>query len=235
MSGYSFQQLEQAWVRAGGRPGEAQLAAAVAEAESGGNPRPGELNDTPPDYSVGPWQINYYGSNYTGRAARYGSPQSLEQNLDADARAAVDLADHSQSGWDNWTTYTHNLYEQYLPGGSAYTGANNVGSGVVGSGASGGGVSTGMNPPMQDASLASSVLGGDITGSIREFFIRMTELVGGAFLIYLGMRSATSSFNARNQRSQAPRTQRTVRSTATATGDTVTEEMNETEETEVAA
>lgn len=60
------------------------------------------LNNTPAtgDYSIGVWQINYYGSLYGPRTAEFGPPQQLIGNLKAQARAAAAL--YSQSGFGPW-------------------------------------------------------------------------------------------------------------------------------------
>jgi Lysozyme like domain len=203
VSGYSFQQLEQAWEQAGGPAASAVTAAAIAEAESGGNPRPGELNSTPPDYSVGPWQINYYGNLYSSRTAAFGPPSLLESNLLDDARAAVSISGGGKD-FSPWTEYTNGGYRSYL------TGASQGSAGV-----SGGGLQTSVGSngsTAQDVSLTGA-LGADVSGSIRELLLRLGELAGGIILIWLGLRSATSSFNARNTRSQQQPVRVNVRNT----------------------
>lgn len=127
-----FSGLEQLWEQAGGQPNLAPTMAAIAEAESGGDTA--SLNDNPStgDYSVGPWQINYFRDLYAPRAARYGTPNQLIANPVLDAKAAVDLAGGG-SGLSNWTTYTSGAYRQYMPGGSAApVGNGGGGGGVVG-------------------------------------------------------------------------------------------------------
>jgi len=115
VASYSFADLEQAWITAGGDPSKANIAAAIAMAESGGNPRSGELNNNPAtgDYSVGPWQVNYFGSLGGPRTSQFGPSSLLESNLVADARAAVAISNNGQD-FTPWTTYTHGTYEQYL-------------------------------------------------------------------------------------------------------------------------
>lgn len=60
------------------------------------------VNDTPAtgDYSVGLWQINYYGNLMGPRSQEFGSPQSLAGNPDAQAAAAKAL--FTQSGYQPW-------------------------------------------------------------------------------------------------------------------------------------
>ena len=63
--------------------------AAIPWFESGGLTN--NLNNTPAtgDYSVGLWQINYYGNLFPGREAAFGPPNLLAGNAQAQARAAV--------------------------------------------------------------------------------------------------------------------------------------------------
>jgi hypothetical protein len=100
---YSVAQLEQLWTGAGGDPSAAPLMAAIALSESGGNPW--ALNNDPAtgDYSVGLWQINYYGGLLDSRTARYGSPSQLRSDPQAQAKAAVDLYAGGR-GLSNWQT-----------------------------------------------------------------------------------------------------------------------------------
>jgi hypothetical protein len=116
----SFQQLEQLWVKAGGAARLAPTMAAIALAESGGNTT--SLNDNPStgDYSVGLWQINYYGSMLGPRTARYGSPIDLRNDPLANAKAAVDLAANG-AGLENWSTYKSGAYKSDLSGSSSAT------------------------------------------------------------------------------------------------------------------
>jgi hypothetical protein len=77
-------QLARLWVRAGGDPSKSKTAAAIALAESGG--RVDALNPRAPDYSVGPWQINYFGSLREPRTRQFGSPQRLMSDPLANSR-----------------------------------------------------------------------------------------------------------------------------------------------------
>ena len=115
----SFAQLEALWIRAGGSPRLAPTMAAIALAESSGRYGPQSINNNPStgDYSVGPWQINYFGSLLPGRTKQFGSPQTVANNPLANARAAVALAGPNGEGLDrNWTTYHNGAYRNYLPG-----------------------------------------------------------------------------------------------------------------------
>lgn len=76
------------------------------------------INDTPAtgDYSVGIFQINYYGSLYSGRAAEFGTPaQLVAGGPGVQARAALAIA-FGSGGYTNWSTYNSGAYAKYLHG-----------------------------------------------------------------------------------------------------------------------
>lgn len=97
-----FSQIEQLWTSNGGDPGWAPFMAAVALAESGGNPQAKNDNASTGDYSIGLWQINYFGNLMASRTAQYGSPQSLQADPNAQAKAAIDLFGNNGAGIGNW-------------------------------------------------------------------------------------------------------------------------------------
>ena len=82
---YSFTQLQQLWIQAGGTKGWAPLMAAIALAESGGTPRAANTQD-PYGGSYGLWQIN--GSHAPGGMANAGWVANMYTPL-ANAREAV--------------------------------------------------------------------------------------------------------------------------------------------------
>jgi len=134
----SYQALKSLWIAAGGAKDKADVMAAIAIAESGG--RPSAKNTTPPDYSIGLWQINYYGSMLAGRTREFGSPAALAASPTAQARAAVAI--ERQQGLAAWSTYTSGAYKKYL-NGADYSGS--------GTDTTGGGGTTGT-----DASTAAT-------------------------------------------------------------------------------
>jgi Lysozyme like domain len=105
-------QLETLWVKSGGDAKLAPVMAAIALAESNGNPAALNNNPKSGDFSVGLWQINYFGNLSGPRTARYGDWQ---KQLDpySNTRAAVDLAQGGK-GLGNWSTYTSGAYAKYL-------------------------------------------------------------------------------------------------------------------------
>lgn len=104
------------------------------------------INDTPAtgDYSVGIWQINYYGSLYAGRAHDYGTPQQLvEGGLSRQFYAAQGIY-HGQ-GFGAWSTYNNGAYRQYLNGYTPAGGGNQGGQPTLQQGDSGQAVVTLQN------------------------------------------------------------------------------------------
>jgi hypothetical protein len=83
---YTYAQLEQLWINAGGNPQVAPIAGAVAMAESGGNP-----NAISPSNDYGLWQIN----------SVHGAQATLD--VMANARAAVAISNNGQN-WGPWCT-----------------------------------------------------------------------------------------------------------------------------------
>lgn len=117
----SFSDLEALWTAAGGDPTKAETAAAIALAESGGDPtsidntdeafKPGYHPAPPgasPEYSVGLWQINLLAH------PSYTEAEMLDPAQNAVAAVAISSGGAS---FDAWTTFTKGLYQQYLPGG----------------------------------------------------------------------------------------------------------------------
>ena len=97
----NFNQVQALWIANGGDPKWAPTMAAIAAAESGGTTN--NLNNNPGtgDYSVGLWQINYFGGLASSRTASYGNPQALAQDPNAQAKAAIALFNNGK-GWANW-------------------------------------------------------------------------------------------------------------------------------------
>jgi len=84
--------LEQLWDAAGGNPGEAEMAAAIAMAESGGN----QFAHSPTN-DFGYWQIN----GVWGSMATY--------NPLGNAKAAIHISGNGRN-WSPWTTYTSGAF-----------------------------------------------------------------------------------------------------------------------------
>lgn len=159
MADYSYSQIEQLWDQAGGDPSWAATMAGIAEEESSGNT--GALNNNPNtgDYSVGLWQINYFGDLLSGRTAAYGSPSSLQADPTAQAHAAISLLGGGP-GLTNWTADP--VADEALSAGSVPLSESQVqsilgGQGISTAGGGGGGTTASL--------LSANTGGGDTTQS----------------------------------------------------------------------
>jgi hypothetical protein len=117
MTTYSYAQLEQLWINAGGPSAVADVAAAIALAESGGNPlaaypgttvAAGQGSTTD---ATGLWQI-------LGLPSGSFTAAGLTDPAD---NAAMAVAKYQQAGdsFSPWQTYTTGVYEQFLQSGVA--------------------------------------------------------------------------------------------------------------------
>jgi hypothetical protein len=110
--GESYGQLVSLAQGAGCSASAAQIAAAVAMAESGG--RAGAHNPVPPDNSYGLWQINMIGALGPERRRQFGISRNEDLwNAATNARAMYAVSGGC-SRWSPWTTYTSGAYKQFL-------------------------------------------------------------------------------------------------------------------------
>ncbi len=129
----SYASLEQLWIQAGGPRSLAPLMAAIALAESGGDPGATNPNDNGgTQTSWGLWQISL--GNHNAPAPNWNDP--LEN-----ARLAV--GKYRSQGLGAWGTYTSGAYKQFYQGNVA------PGSLPQGGGGGGGGGGTGGGGPVQ--------------------------------------------------------------------------------------
>lgn len=188
---YSFDQLKQLWLSAGGSPTYADMAAAVALAESGG--RPDATNQSNSDGSVdrGLWQIN----------SIHGAQSTYDPV--ANARAAVAIS----SGGTNWrpwcVTYANGScsgsfmgagapFYQYLPGGSA-TGTTPTGSNTNAYVTSNPGGPAGAFAQFLASVLggfgvdAAEALGAKVAKAFAKWLYHTALVVGGFTAMFLGV------------------------------------------------
>lgn len=114
---YGKGQLEELWILAGGPKAQAGTAAAVALAESGGNPN-AENKNTNGSIDRGLWQIN---SVHGGLSTT---------NIEGNVKAAIKI--NKEQGWSPWTTYKTGAYKGFLAVGAVQEGK--LPSGIVGGG-----------------------------------------------------------------------------------------------------
>lgn len=110
MTVYSYAQLEQLWINAGGATSLAPVAAAIAEAESGGNSAAENKTDNNgTQTSWGLWQI----SNGTHNQP---VPNILDPNVNA--QQAVAKYKGAGNSFSPWGTYTSGAYLAHLSNGT---------------------------------------------------------------------------------------------------------------------
>jgi len=104
MPSFSEGQIEQVWIDNGGNPAAAPMAAAIAMAESGGNPNASSRGGL----GLGLWQIDV--------------ASGLIPNIDpnGNARQAIALSANG-SNWQPWVTFNTGAYQQFLRPGQAPT------------------------------------------------------------------------------------------------------------------
>lgn len=116
-SKYSFAQLEQLWIKAGGQKTIAPIMAAIALAESGGNPKAVSGRNQNGTVDRGLWQIN--------SSHGYGT-----SSLDPVANAKQATGIYHSQGLNAWTTFQTGAYKTYLaPGITATTARTKTASG----------------------------------------------------------------------------------------------------------
>jgi hypothetical protein len=97
---YTASQLAALWVSAGGNPASADIAAAVAMAESGGRSS-AENHNTNGSIDRGLWQIN----------SIHGALSTFD--VRGNAKAAVSISGNGRN-WSPWVTYQTGAYRQFL-------------------------------------------------------------------------------------------------------------------------
>jgi hypothetical protein len=169
----SYAQLEGLWIQAGGSAAAAPIAAAIALAESGGNPSSHNGNAGTGDDSWGLWQINMIGSMGPSRRAQFGltSNTQLTDPL-TNAKAAVALSNNGKN-WSPWTTYTSGAYRKYMQGG--------VTPNLTAAGAGGSATAA----PAVDAATITSSIQNQVYNMGNYLFMGMA-VIGGLGLLVLG-------------------------------------------------
>lgn len=178
---YTFAQLEQIWIRNGGNPASAKTAAAVALAESSGNPT-NRYNPGPQEDSRGLWQINIVPT---------ANPQYAGTDLynpDLNAKAAIALSGNG-ANWHPWTTFTSGRYLSFLSSAApAATVPTAAGSST--------------NPTTGAVAPAAGSTGGDLfntqhTSQLLYATIWIGAIIAGAYLLWTGLNQSTHGTPAR--------------------------------------
>ena len=182
MASYSKGQLEALWEQAGGSKAVASVAAAIALAESGGNPA--ARNPEGPEHAEGLWQIK--GQLVPGNIL---NPQVNAANAVAKYRAA--------KGFTPWTTYTSGAYKAHLssssaeliPGEDSIPIVGGIGKKLTEFGEAAG---HGASAPVEGVESAASSTAG-VLKAITEpsTWLRLAEGVGGIVLFMVGLKTLT--------------------------------------------
>ena len=103
----NHQQLMNLWTSNGGSPATADIAAAIAEAESSG--RPGVTSSNPDGgTNVGLWQLDTKG---------VGAGHTIAQLKDPTTNARITvLGSVNGTNWKYWSTYVSGAYQKFLTG-----------------------------------------------------------------------------------------------------------------------
>lgn len=111
--------MVKALYNAGFRGSALQSMVAYGISESGGNSNVLNNNPATGDYSVGWFQINYFGNLMASRTARYGDPNSLRSDPQKQANAAWDLSAHG-TNFGPWSgDIANGHYANNLPAAQA--------------------------------------------------------------------------------------------------------------------
>src|ERR1700761_7898091 len=109
MAKYTYAQLKQLWILNGGNPAAADIAAAVALAESGGDSSATNSN-TDGSTDRGLWQIN----------SVHGAQSTFD--VTGNVKAAINISGNG-TNWSPWVTYVSGAFRKFLsPTTAASTG-----------------------------------------------------------------------------------------------------------------
>jgi hypothetical protein len=183
---YKKPELEELWVKAGGPTAEAKTAAAIALAESGGNPN--AKNPEGPEHAEGLWQIK--GQDVAGNPF---NPEVSAANAVAKYKAA--------KGFSPWTTYTSGAYKQYE--GENYSSVapirwteelgktlfGNLGESKEGLGPE---INSGVSEVISGVSSTVDAPAEFISAITNpNTWLRIAEGIGGATLFFVGLKTLT--------------------------------------------
>jgi hypothetical protein len=187
---YNKGQLEAFWIKAGGPRAQAKVAAAIALAESGGNPS--AKNPEGPEHAEGLWQIK-------GQLVA-GNPFNPEVS------AANAVAKYNASkGFSPWTTFTSGAYKSYLgssskqaeliPGEDSIPIIGAIGESAQSFGEKVGGLpEAGVNAIGEALGITGPV--SSVEGFLKALvapstWLRLAEGVGGIVLFMVGLKTLT--------------------------------------------
>lgn len=186
MTVFSYSQLEQLWLNAGGSPSLEATMAAIAEAESSGN-----SNATGADQEEGLWQIDPH----------YWPAQYVTYDPAGNARGAVHV--EATQGLSAWSTYNSGAYKQFLSG-AAPSGAGSVPANATGTSTTGihipgtnitiptpGDVTHLLDPNTWIQDIGQTILKSLGLPTFKDLFQRLGLILLGAVIMFIGIQMLT--------------------------------------------
>jgi hypothetical protein len=174
--GLSFDELRALALDAGFSPSNADTAAAIALAESGGNPQ--AHNPVPPDDSYGLWQINMLSALGPQRRAQWGL-RSNSDLFDPSINASAAFSVFRNSGsFRPWSTYLNGAYRKYLKKSAPFglTPQARIDAAITGASAIDGDTDTLSWTPIDNAEIASLGVGAIIAAGV--------SIVAGLYILF---------------------------------------------------
>ena len=170
MATYSYAQLKSLWTQQGGNPLYADLAAAVAMAESGGK---SDATNTNTNGSVdrGLWQIN----------SVHGGQSTFDPI--ANAKAAVKISSNGKN-WSPWVTFNTGAYKKYLSPATLASATQPAGVSIPGVG--------GISVSGVVQSAVKAMLGLMGLGDLRDMLERAGLIILGFALVIMGIHILSS-------------------------------------------
>lgn len=174
---YTYAQLKSLWIRNGGSSASADIAAAVALAESGGVAGASNSN-TDGSTDRGLWQIN----------SVHGSQSTFDPI--ANVKAAIAISNNGKN-WNPWVTYKTGAFKKFM---SPTTAANASGTPAATTGITipgVGGVGISVSGLVESAvNQVLKMLG--ISGGLKDMFERFGLIILGFALVIMGIHLLSS-------------------------------------------
>ena len=167
----SYAQLKALWIDNGGNPAVADIAAAIAMAESGGVANASNTNSNG-SIDRGYWQIN----------SVHGSLSTFDPV--ANVKAAIQISNNGKD-WNPWVTYTSGAYKKFMSPTTAADSAGNPTASTAGISIPGLG---GISVSGVTSGIINTVLGMlGIKGGLKDMAERFGLIILGFALVLLGI------------------------------------------------
>lgn len=185
MATYTYAQLKQLWIQNGGNSAAADIAAAVALAESGGNASASNTN-TNGSIDRGLWQINSVHGNLS------------TFDVTGNVKAAISISNNG-TNWSPWVTFVSGAYKKFLsPTTAASSGTLPAGT-TSSSGIGIPGVTGGISVSGLVTSAVNALLGMFGLGSLKDMAERVGLIILGFALVILGIHLLASGSGGSNK------------------------------------